>query len=365
MEPLAAGDARSPRVAVAGPPHRADQGRRRRSARPSQAFMTVRIRRLLDAGLLTDAAALAAMAQVPNDPGFARVQAEAILFAGQKRHVCDDTTATRLDSAEPFWIELRAYCYAMSGDDAALALTRAVMDAQNIDDEAFDTLLDDVRNNATTRPRTASTPRPRCMPFCWGRPGLPVGFDTAAQLGTPGACCWSLRSARNSPEDRLKAAERVLPTGALSADELIAIADAQSFTPDQFATEHAQVREAAVPGRPGAVAPGREAGRCRCPPGPDLRGAGPGRQQGIAWRCRDAAARCVAGGAAAAGIARHGCPVRSRPDADGTRRCGRTLGRSSRSETHRRPADAGQICDTAQPDGTQPRSSGPGGTGAE
>ena len=206
-----------------------------------QAFTTVRIRRLLHAGLLTDAANLAAMAQIPDDPGFARVQAEAILFAGQKGHACDDTTATRLDSAEPFWIELRAYCYAMSGDADALTLTRTVMDAQNINDDAFDTLLDDVENNVARDPGGIDSPT-ALHAFLLRQAGLPVGFDTGAQLGTPGLLM-VLRSKDNSPEDRLRAAERIFATGALSGAELIALADAQTFSRDQFATEHAQVQK--------------------------------------------------------------------------------------------------------------------------
>lgn len=205
-----------------------------------QAFMTVRIHELLDAGLLNDAAALAALADVKNDPAFARVQAEALLFAGQQEHLCDDTTATRLDSSEPFWIELRAYCYAMSGDDAALALTQSVMAAQNIDDEAFDTLLDDVQSNVAKDPGDIEAPTALHL-FLLHRAGLPVSFDAGVQLGTPGLLL-ALRSSDNSPEDRLKAAERVVGTGAVSPQDLIALADAQPFTADQFATEHAQVQ---------------------------------------------------------------------------------------------------------------------------
>ena len=206
-----------------------------------QAFTTVRLRSLLDAGLLDDAAGLAAIAQVRNDPAFARIQAEAILFAGDQGHACDNTTATRLDRSEPFWIELRAYCYAIGGDEAALALTRSIMDAENIDDGAFDTLLDDIRNKTAKDPGDIEAPTALHL-FLLRRAGLPVSFDIGTQLGIPGLLL-ALRSQQNSPEDRLKAAERVLSSGALSAQELIAIADAQPFTTDQFATEHAQVQK--------------------------------------------------------------------------------------------------------------------------
>lgn len=207
----------------------------------SQAFTTVRLRSLLGAGLLDDAADLAAMAQVRNDPAFARVQAEAILFAGDQDHVCDDTTATRLNNSEAFWIELRAYCYAIGGDEAALALTRSVMDAQNIDNGAFDTLLDDIQNKASQNPGDIEAPTALHL-FLLRQTGMPVSFHVGARLGVPGLLL-AFRSQQNSPEDRLKAAERLLPSGALSAQELIAIADAQPFTVDQFATEHAQVQQ--------------------------------------------------------------------------------------------------------------------------
>lgn len=207
-----------------------------------QAFMTVRIRKLLEAGLVDDAANLAAMADIRNDPGFARIQAESLLFAGRGDRVCtDDKTATRLSSAEPFWIELRAYCYAMSGDNDALALTRAVMDAQNLDDDAFDTLLDDVRNHTAKNPGNIAAPT-ALHAFLLGQAGLPVGYDTGAQLGTPGLLL-AMRNADNPPDDRLKAAEQALRTGAASPQDLAAVADAQHFTDDRFATERVEVQQ--------------------------------------------------------------------------------------------------------------------------
>ncbi len=206
-----------------------------------RAVMTVRLRSLLAAGLLSDAADLAGAAQIKDDPEFARIQAEALLFAGRGDHLCDNTTATRLDSAEPFWIELRAYCYAVGGNDAALSLTRAVMNAQNVADDAFDTLLSDVQNNVAKDPGSIDAPNALHV-FLMAQVGLPVDFNTGAELGTPGLVLVA-RNAINPPEDRLKAAGRILRTGAIAPDLLIAIADAQQFTKDQFATEHAQVQK--------------------------------------------------------------------------------------------------------------------------
>jgi len=205
----------------------------------TQAFLTVRIRRLLDAGMLDAAANLAATAKVDGDAGFARVQAEALLFAGRSDTICTPATATRLASADPFWIELRAYCYAKAGNDAALSLTRQVMQAQNIDDAAFDTLLNDVQRHVAKAPDNIAAPS-ALHAFLLGQLGLPVDYDVGSELGSPGLVLVA-RSSANSPQDRLKAAEQLLSTGALAMGELGAIADAQQFTDAQFATERASV----------------------------------------------------------------------------------------------------------------------------
>lgn len=206
-----------------------------------QAFMTVRMRRLLEAGLVDDAANLASMTEIANDPGFANVQAQALLFAGRGDQICTDKTATRLARAEPFWIELRAYCYAMAGDQDALALTRAVMNAQNINDDAFATLLDDIQNHKRKTPDNIAVPT-ALHAFLLGQAGLPVGYDVGSQLGMPGLLL-AMRNANNPPDDRMRAAEQVLHSGAASPQDIAAVADAQHFTIDQFATEHVEVQQ--------------------------------------------------------------------------------------------------------------------------
>ncbi len=205
----------------------------------AEAFATLRIKRLLDGGLLDDAADLAEIAQVPNDPAFARVQAEALLFAGRTQDVCGDKTAARTDSSEPFWIELRAYCYAVAGNDPALSLTQQVMQAQNMDDAAFDTLLGDIRSDVSKAPGGIDDPT-ALHAFMLHQADQPVSFDVGSQLGTPGLV-QVLRGKRNSSDDRLRAAGQLLPTGVLTAQDLVAVADAQSFSDDQFATEHTQL----------------------------------------------------------------------------------------------------------------------------
>ncbi|MGD0865270.1 MAG: hypothetical protein ABSA49_06920 [Rhizomicrobium sp.] len=198
------------------------------------AFLTVRLQALLKAGFVLEAAILAAHSQVADDPEFARAAADAILFAGHADDVCGNATAMRLQNADRFWMELRAYCYAIGGDNAALDLTRSVMAAQNADDKAFDILLSDALSHKAVDPGPIPNPTSLHL-FLLRQAGLPVSVGLAKQLGTP-ALLLAMDDARNPPEDRASAAEIVLRAGALPMAHLIAVANAQTFTPEQLAT---------------------------------------------------------------------------------------------------------------------------------
>lgn len=196
------------------------------------AFLTIRIEKLLAAGFVNEVAAIAAMAAVPDDQEFARVQADAILYANRASDACSDITKNRLTDADPFWIELRAYCYAVTGNAGLLDLTRAVMDAQGPKDPAFDTLLDDVVSKKSKLPGDIDTPTSLDV-FLLKQAGLPVLPTIAKQIGAP-ATLLAMRDAGNSPNERIDAGEQAILTGAVSRDELKALADAASFSPDQL-----------------------------------------------------------------------------------------------------------------------------------
>ncbi len=203
------------------------------------AFATVRLRRLLDAGLLGDAGALARVAEVPHDPDFDRARADALLYANQTQAVCGPDTSRRLRSSEPFWIRLRAYCYSVQGNLPAAQLTLSVMQAQGLADPGFNGLLAGLRQRSLPMPKKIVNADALTV-FLLQQNSLPVPLDLGEELGTPGLLL-AAQAAKNPPGDRIAAAERVLRTGALSVSELRAIADAQNFSPDQLATEHAQV----------------------------------------------------------------------------------------------------------------------------
>ena len=192
-----------------------------------RALVTVRIEKLLDAGLIDEAGAIAAQASIPNDPDFARVRADALLTANRAADVCGAATATRLTASEPFWLQLRAYCAAAGGDQPTADLTHAVLEAQGNSDKAYDTLLDDVLNHKIDPPGPIAHPSAMHL-YLLQQAGLPVPGDVAAAMGTP-ANLLAMRDARNSAQDRFAAAERIVRTGAASAAELKALADAQDI----------------------------------------------------------------------------------------------------------------------------------------
>jgi len=192
-----------------------------------RAFVTVRIEKLLDGGLIEEAGALAAQASLPNDPDFARVQADAVLVANRAADVCGGLTATRLTAGEPFWLELRAYCAAAAGDEATAELTRAVLEAQGSPDKAYDTLLDDALNHKTMPPGPIAHPTALHV-FLLQQAGLPIPGDVAAVMGTSENFL-AMRDVRNSMPVRIEAAERIVRTGAVSVAELKTLADAHDI----------------------------------------------------------------------------------------------------------------------------------------
>lgn len=202
----------------------------RAGAPPGQAkraFITVRLERLMDAGLIQEAGAIAAQASVPNDEDFARTQAKAILYANRAQDACGPATQMRSSAGELFWLRLRAYCATMAGDTATAGLTHDVLAAQGHGDAAFDTLMNDVQSKKAVPPGAIKQPGAIHL-FLMQQAGLPIPEAVARQMGTP-ANLLVLRDSRNSPRARFEAAERIVSTGAVSATELRQIADMQDL----------------------------------------------------------------------------------------------------------------------------------------
>lgn len=197
------------------------------------AFLSVRLRTLLDAGLVADAGALAAKATPSRDAELSRIIADALLLSGRSNDACGQATSLRLDSAEAFWIRLRAFCYAAAGDSGALDLTRGVLQAQNVDNRGFETLLANYGGPRRT-PESFRIDNPSSLDvFLLKAEGQPVDPSWSQRLGMP-ANAIALRDAADSPDQRFEAAEELCRTGAMSAGELGQVADGATFSPDQI-----------------------------------------------------------------------------------------------------------------------------------
>ena len=196
------------------------------SGTAKRALVTIRIEKLLQGGLIDDAGTIAASLHLDNDPDFARVQADALLYAGRDKDVCGDLTASRLTSPDPFWLELRIYCFAASGDKDSADLAHAALDATGAKDPAFDILVADT--TAGAKKPVAAIDHPTALHVhLLRKAGLPVTNAIAAKLGTA-ANVLAAREPRNTPPDRLAAASRIAATGALSNAELLAILGLQT-----------------------------------------------------------------------------------------------------------------------------------------
>jgi hypothetical protein len=208
-----------------------------------RAFQTVRLQALLDAGFVSDTAKLAPLIEVKDAPEFPRVQAEAILLGGTPADACGAATEARETEGERFWMQLRAYCYATAGKSDLLELTRGVMKAEGAADKSFEILLDDVLTHKASSPGVLHDPT-AVEVFLLRQLGLPLPAVLPAKFGLAGSVL-VLRDVKSSPQARADAATQAMHAGAASTAELGAVADAQVFTPQQFA--NAETAAAGLP----------------------------------------------------------------------------------------------------------------------
>lgn len=193
-----------------------------------RSFAGTRIEKLLSAGFLNEAGAMAAAAEVPNNEDFAKLQAKAVLLANRADDACGKATETRLTGADVFWLQLRTYCAVQTGDLATADLTREIIKAQGLADPVFDELLQDIGKKKPPSPGAIKQPSPMHL-FLLQQAGLPVTIATARKMDVP-ASILVLRDKRNLPRSRFEAAERVVQSaGSISVSELRALAEEQDL----------------------------------------------------------------------------------------------------------------------------------------
>lgn len=195
-------------------------------------FNQLRLTKLLDGGYVDDAAKLALRIQEPNNLDLLRVQTDALLYAGRDDDACSDITSHRLDSAEPFWVELRAYCYAVTNDSGPLDLTRAVITEQGIADPAFITLLDGWTSGKPKMPDSIRFPDSIHVAML-AHLKLPMTNEIGTDIGLPGSLI-AAASVETPALIRIAAAERALRAGVLPVAVLQQVLDLTSFSPQDL-----------------------------------------------------------------------------------------------------------------------------------
>ncbi len=195
-------------------------------------FNQLRLTKLLDGGYVDDAAKLALRMQEPNNFDLLRVQTDALLYDGREDDACSDVTSHRLDSAEPFWVELRAYCYALANDSGPLDLTRAVITEQGIADPAFVTLLDGWTSGKPKMPDSIRFPDSVHVAMLVHLK-LPMTNEIATQIGLPGSLI-AAASMESPPQIRIAAAEKALRAGVLPVATLQQVLDLTSFSAQEL-----------------------------------------------------------------------------------------------------------------------------------
>jgi len=200
--------------------------------RAAQSFNQLRLTKLMEGGYLQDAAELALRIQEPMNFDILRTQTDALLYAGRESDACSDVTARRLETAETFWVELRAFCYAATGDTGALDLTRAVITEQGIVDPAFVTLLDGWTSGKPVAPDTIRFPDSIHVAML-AHLKLPMTAEIATGIGLPGSLI-AANSASTPNNLRIAATEKALRSGALPTPLLGDILDLTSFAPQDL-----------------------------------------------------------------------------------------------------------------------------------
>jgi hypothetical protein len=207
--------------------------------RSDRSFNALRLKKLIDAALVGDAADLATRVQAPSNPEILQLQADAFIRAGRDFDACGDLTAHRLMSAERFWVQLRAYCYAVN-HDPALELTRSVISEQGLSDPSFLILLDGLASGQPKTPETVTLPDSLHV-LMLSRLNLPMNAEIATGLGLAEGLIAAASQQTPAPL-RIAAAEKALRAGVLPTDLLAQVLELTPFATTDLAAAPALAR---------------------------------------------------------------------------------------------------------------------------
>ncbi len=121
-------------------------------ARGGDPIFELRLSRTLDAGHIDAVPAMIGQAtHLEGTPGIQILRAETILLQGGGAAACTNETAQRFESEEPFWMKLRAYCFAHEGLVPAARLTADLLYDADDEDQLFQDLLERLSGNDAVR----------------------------------------------------------------------------------------------------------------------------------------------------------------------------------------------------------------------
>ncbi len=204
-------------------------------AKPKDASKTgatlfdIRTRRLAEAGLMADLAALldASGSAKSGDP---QARAVALLLVGRETEAC--AAVGDSDTGDGAALELRALCRLVAGDSAAAALSADLARVKGIDDAAFFALVAHLADGTPLDPAALKSLTP--VTYALARRAKAELGKAAIEDASPGVLA-TLASDKAVPVDlRLEAAERAAAAGALDPDALLAIFRAAKFKSADF-----------------------------------------------------------------------------------------------------------------------------------
>ncbi len=192
----------------------------------AEAILALRIRRAFDAGLTDAVPQLIDQAdQMAGDETLEAVRARVMLLRGDGGEACGAATTMRLESEAPFWMKLRAYCYARQGFAPAARLTADLLYDVGDQDELFQILLDRFAGNARADPsRYFDQPLDELHIALLRDTGITPPADTIMRMSLPTLRAVALATSWADGDGvalRLAAAENAARGRALSADELL------------------------------------------------------------------------------------------------------------------------------------------------
>lgn len=195
------------------------------------AIIDMRLERLMAGGHVEEIAQLAPLMHEPSDQA-RRIWVDALLFLGRDEDACKDASAPRLESADEYWLKIRAYCYIVEGNMPGASLTSELMRTQGIDDESFYALVGHLAESMPAKIGSYLDPSPVGLAM-FRRAELAVPEDVIRGAGPAEMRSIALLHSK-SVDVQLAAAEGAALVGAFAPRDLAAIYENVEFKAKQF-----------------------------------------------------------------------------------------------------------------------------------